>query len=116
MSIEFTEKYLDVSDLRERLAELAEEPGGSAEDAEREAIREALDDIGTCAGSTLIHDEAFQDYIRDTCYDVGDIARGSWLDSFVDWEKATHAAKLDYRAISIQDESGDTFAIYWVRG
>ncbi|MBC7198080.1 MAG: hypothetical protein H5U32_02410 [Pseudomonas balearica] len=119
MRIEFTEDFLEIADLRERLTELAEaEFAGEVDDAgtmELENLRDVLDQIGTCAGTTLISDEAFQDYIRDTCYDVGDIGRGSWLDSFVDWAKAADSAKIDYRAISIQDESGDTFAIYWVR-
>lgn len=119
MSIEFTENFLEVSDLRERLTELAEsEFAGEVDDAgtmELENLRDVLDQVGTCAGTTLISDEAFQAYVRELCYDSGDIGRDSWLDSFVDWDKAADSVKIDYRAIVVQDESGDTFAMYWVR-
>lgn len=120
MSIDFTEDTLDVSDLQERLTELAEaelagELVDEAETLELERLREVLDDVGTCGGTTLIRDDAFQDYIREFCYDVGSIGRDSWLDSFVDWAKAADSVKIDYRAIRVEDESGDEFATYWIR-
>lgn len=120
MRIEFTEDQLCVGTLRERLTELAEaelagELDDDAETLELERLRDVLDDVGTCSGEMLTRDEAFQDYIREFCYDVGDIGRDSWLDSFVDWAKAADSVKIDYRAIRIEDESGDEFAIYWVR-
>lgn len=119
MSVEFTENFLELADLRDRLTELAEaeltgEIADDTEAQELERLRDVLDQVGTCTGSTLILDEAFEDYIREFCYEVGDIARSSWLDSLVDWGKAAESAKLDYRAISV-DDSGYTFAIYWVR-
>lgn len=119
MAIDFTEGALYVNALLDRLTELAEaeltEHLEEFEELELERLREVIDDIGTCAGDMLIRDEEFEDHVRGLCYHTGDIGRASWLDVFVDWTKAAEAAKADYRAIRIEDESGDEFATYWIR-
>ena len=119
MIIDFTEDLIDVRRLVARLTEVEDfDLSGQLDAGEElglEHLREALDDIGTCAGDTLIRDDVFEIVIREQAYDLGAISRNGWLDQFVDWGRAAEAAKADYRAIRIEDESGDEFATYWIR-
>lgn len=58
----------------------------------------------------LIHDRYFEDYARELAEDIGAIDKGaSWPNTYIDWEAASNALKMDYTAYEI---AGHT---YWGR-
>lgn len=61
-------------------------------------------------GETLIRDSYFEEYARQLADDIGAIdADASWPLTFIDWERAADALKMDYHEL---DFDGVT---YWGR-
>ena len=51
--------------------------------------------------TTLIHDNHFQDYAQELCYDIGYVERDSFIENHVDWESVAEAIKVDYSCVEI---------------
>jgi antirestriction protein len=61
-------------------------------------------------GATLIADGAFVDYARELADDIGAINDShGWPLSYIDWDAAADALKMDYTSVEIDGET------YWVR-
>lgn len=61
-------------------------------------------------GETLIHDSYFTEYAQELAEDIGAISSdAAWPLSYIDWERAADALKVDYSAL---DFAGQT---YWAR-
>jgi hypothetical protein len=62
-------------------------------------------------GEALIRDSYFITYAQELADDIGAIdANASWPNSYIDWDRAARALKMDYTAV---DFAGVT---YWIRG
>ena len=92
-------KDWDESDEGQELAKLktfAEEAAGYASD--------------WSYGTTLIHEDYFEDYARDLAAEGDyDMKNEQWPYTCIDWEKAAEELKQDYTSV---DFDGET---YWVR-
>jgi hypothetical protein len=82
-----------------------------SEGEELYALREAIQDIGTCAGAVLIADEYFETFAQREALETGDLPGGddNWLSSFIDWSNAADHMQQDYCQITIEANT------YWVR-
>jgi antirestriction protein len=90
------------------------------EDRERvQAIRGLLDELpestvdsatGNSWGSTLIHENYFEQHARELADDIGAIDRNAtWPTQYIDWSAAADALKVDYSEIEWEGET------YYVR-
>lgn len=102
-----------LAELREEakanLTEWDEENG-----AELTALKELAAEGEGCSdwnhGETLIRDSYFETYAEELAADIGALdPKAGWPLSYIDWEAAADALKMDYTAI---DFDGVT---YWVR-
>ncbi len=82
---------------------------GESEAEELYALREVVQDVGTCSGNALIADDHFVDFTREESFDIGDIDRESYLVELVDWKAAAEINSEDYNKIVIDSKD------YWVR-
>jgi hypothetical protein len=92
-------------EIRAELAEpdLCEDPEAYAEElAEIEAIEEAgIPDFPY--GETLIREDYFQTYAQELAADIGALAdESAWPLSYIDWEAAADALKVDYIEVEYQ--------------
>jgi hypothetical protein len=61
-------------------------------------------------GAQIIEDRYFEDYARELAEDIGAIDKNAaWPLSFIDWEAASDALKIDYSEINFDGRS------YWIR-
>jgi len=61
-------------------------------------------------GEALILDTYFEEYARDLTEDLGDVDHDApWPHSYIDWEKAADALRMDYTAVEIGRYT------YWIR-
>jgi hypothetical protein len=61
-------------------------------------------------GETLIRDDYFEDYARQTAEELGLISRDDkWPATCIDWEKAADELKQDYTAVEFDGVT------YWIR-
>lgn len=61
-------------------------------------------------GATFIRDSYFEDYARELADDLGIMpSDDSWPASYIDWEAAADALKMDYTTVEFWHET------YWVR-
>jgi hypothetical protein len=69
-------------------------------------------DIAEAARSadTLIAEDDFEDYIRDSAEGMFDVDMNSWPFSCIDWSRAAEEAQHDYTAIEFDDTT------YYTRG
>lgn len=85
-----------------------------SDDKERvEALREVLAELpestvdsphGNSWGCTLISEDAFTDYARELAQDIGAISGDEqWPLSFIDWQRAADALKMDYTTVELDD-------------
>ena len=110
-----TEDIIDSRDVIERISEL--------EDADRDEVeQDELDMLLALQaeaegyivdwehGEALIRDSYFQQYAEGLAESIGAIDRNaSWPLSYIDWEGAADALKMDYTAIMYGDVT------YWAR-
>lgn len=109
----------NILDSRDLIAELDEydnaieagdEPDIHPERAE--AIRELADEgiEDWTFGATLIHESYFKTYAQELAEDIGAIDRdAAWPLSYIDWDAAADALKMDYTAVTFDGET------YYVR-
>lgn len=124
---DFNQEFLDVRDMIERVEQLEKlrQPGpvdtGNAEDedyaqddlfAELATLESALDSLRGNGGDhewrdawypvTLIRESDFTEYAQQLAEDIGAIGReAQWPLSFIDWDGAAEALKIDYSEIEI---------------
>jgi antirestriction protein len=124
---DFNQEFLDVRDMIARVEQLEvlRQPGpvdtGDPEDAEYAqddlfaelaTLESALAEMAGCGGDhewrgvwypvTLIRESDFEDYARELAEDIGAISRDAqWPLSFIDWEAAANALRIDYSDIEI---------------
>lgn len=56
-------------------------------------------------GVTFIRDDYFEDYARELAEDIGAIDRdAAWPNSYIDWEAAADALRMDYTSVEIDGE------------
>ena len=61
-------------------------------------------------GINFIADWHFEDYAREMAEDIGAIDRdANWPNSYIDWEAAADALKMDYTSVTVQGQD------YWYR-
>jgi hypothetical protein len=105
----------DSRDLFERLDELeADEDRDEDEETELARLKAVAAEGETFAdwsyGEGFIRDSYFTEYAQDLAEDIGAVqADASWPNSYIDWEAAAEALKMDYTSIEID---GVTF---WAR-
>lgn len=118
-----TEDIIDSSDVIARIAELTEsddqtptdisnDPDWTANELPALVLLakegESLSDWEY--GAALIRDSYFETYARELADDIGAVdSKAGWPNSFIDWEAAADALKMDYTEI---DFGGVT---YWGR-
>ena len=127
--IDLTADILDSRDILERYEELDDranadessdlfppEPLSDEEHDEYATLGDLLQEIRNNAedtpqaGVALIADSYFEDYAREFAEDIGAVPRDAgWPTSYIDWERAADALKMDYTSI---EADGRTF---WVR-
>jgi len=57
-------------------------------------------------GTILINDSYFEEYAREYAQDIGAIERDtSWPCTYIDWEAAANALKMDYCSMDIDGET-----------
>jgi antirestriction protein len=116
-------EYLDLRDLAQQWRDLLDEDGQHApEDADTvsdfaalcgelgiEASPDALEHQGDMYDPTMIADGYFVDYARELAEDIGAInPDASWPLSYIDWEAAADALRVDYVTVSY---AGDDYLI-----
>jgi antirestriction protein len=99
----------DLIELRDAMREmLAAEDDALDADERAELARDiaAIDEIEGAGlenwqhGAQFIADHAFEDYARELAEDIGAIdAAHGWPLSYIDWEAAADALKMDYTAV-----------------
>ena len=114
-------EYVDIRDMIERYEELEDDESLNEEDtAERDALKELLDDLRSNGGETpwrgdwypvtLIRDDLFMEYAKELAEDIGAIVCATlWPCTCIDWEKAVQELQADYSSV---EYDGDT---YWYR-
>lgn len=107
----------DVIDSRDVMARIDELEADEERDEEDNAELVALTGLAQQAegspdwtyGETLIRDSYFEDYARQLAEDIGAIKSDeSWPLSYIDWDAAADALKMDYFSV---DFDGVT---YWI--
>ena len=109
--------YLDSRDIAERLHELeADEDRDEDETDEMGRLRAIYDQVSSTFGKdteygvSLIPEDQFEDYARELAEDLGSINKdGEWPTTYIDWEAAAGALKMDYASITIEGKE------YWGR-
>jgi len=57
-------------------------------------------------GETLIHEDYFTEYAEELAYELGAVGRDApWPASYIDWEAAAEALKVDYFEVEWQGET-----------
>jgi len=107
-----------VSEYEELANELDEE--GKLDDTDKDrmtAIQELAEELGfpdiaeaARSSDTLIAEDDFEDYIRDSAEGMFDVDMNTWPFSCIDWGKAAEEAQHDYTAIEFDDDT------YYIRG
>lgn len=126
-ALDGTDDYFDSRDVIERIEELSwdlqtDDKGDPILDTldgenreEYEALVALRDEAdGYVAdfiyGETFISDEYFQQYAEQLAEDIGAVnTEAGWPNSFIDWEAAADALKVDYTSFEFR---GTT---YWAR-
>lgn len=76
---------------------------------------ESLEDAASSApdwdyGAQLIRDSYFVEYAQQLAEDIGSVSRdGEWPCSYIDWERAADALKIDYFDVEFRGVT------YWIR-
>lgn len=116
----------DIIDVRDMIARFEYLEGqnlsrGEEEWDERKALRAVLDELEGQGGDeqwrgawypiTLIADSYLEDYARETADDLygAEMRAAHWPFSYIDWEAATDAFRMDYTSIEIDGLT------YWYR-
>lgn len=110
--------YFDSRDVVERLNEIkADEMAGMIPELriERMVLGELLErlenDMPTSYGEPISSDTSCgvqgfaehyaEEYAEEYAYDTGAVERGSWVERYIDWEKAADDLKEDYVEVEI---------------
>lgn len=108
--------YIDSRDIIDWLEAWDEDEDHDEDQTELRAILQEVNEDGetNCGdwryGETLIRDDCFEDYARELAEDIGAIdPDASWPNTFIDWEAAADALKMDYTSIRIGEVE------YWGR-
>jgi antirestriction protein len=109
--------YLDTRTLEKEIRDLALDKE-IADDAEEEfdedsaerlaallALREEFDARQWQDGEGLVPESEWEDYARETAYDVGFVERGSAIEGYVDWEKWARDLTNDYSSVEFDGET-----------
>lgn len=95
-------RIIDSRDLIARAAELeANEDRDEDEDAELAAILELAEEVSEWEyGAGLIREDYFTEYAQELAEDIGAIDKdAAWPASYIDWDAAADALKMDYSAV-----------------
>lgn len=108
-------EIMDTRDLIERAREIAAELEDESLCEDPDAYREELAEIETIEaevpdyqyGEGLIREDYFTEYAQELAEDIGAIGRDAqWPLSFINWEAAATALKMDYTQVEYQ---GNTY-------
>lgn len=111
-SLDVIARIEELEDQRDAALEDPEEPELDEDEAKELAELKALASEGEgladwTYGAALIHEDHFEDYARQLAEDIGAIdPDASWPASYIDWEAAADALKVDYTAV---DFGGQTY-------
>lgn len=100
-------KAVDLAKLEARRDDLREELASEIEELKMwEDMRDDNCGIAWCGGITFIHEDAFEDYIREECRESGCFGDDFpwWI--AVDWEATADNRKSDY---SVTEVGGETY-------
>ena len=112
-----TEDIMDSRDVIKRIEDLEAELEDQYDEDEAEELaklKEFAEEGAQCApdweyGETIIRESHFTEYAKQLADDIGAIdANASWPLSFIDWDKAANALKMDYSEI---DFDGVTYYV-----
>lgn len=111
LDIDHEDLLSEQSDAREALATWDEDNA-----AELKSLTDLASEADGCGdwqhGATLIRDEYFETYARETARETGSMTRdqeNTWPFDCIDWEKAALQLQMDYTSA---DFGGET---YWIR-
>lgn len=126
MDIDYdSSKTLSIGDLKARIAYLVErgaetepedEDDGNAWDEHEElkALRDVESDLSWCwkeDNTTLVGEGHWEDFCRQTCYDLGECRSDGIVDFAVDWEKVANSMAQDYKIVTLPNHND-----FYVRG
>lgn len=116
-------KVIALGELKARLAYLEERFKGGEPDEEAdvevweeweelEVLRGIAGDLSWCwngngngDATSLISERHWSQFCRDKAYDLGELRRGGWMESFVDWDKFENHMQQDYMEVVLPDSN-----------
>lgn len=91
----------EILDSRDLIAYAADETNREDDAETCDAIDDLAHEVGEWEdGATLIREDAFTGYAQELAADIGAIDDShGWPLTYVDWERAADALKIDYTAV-----------------